>query len=80
MKFGGGDEEYWRRIGDAMEASHCLSSMHVCLKEGSWLHDLSTVLTGLCRKEGLTEFTIIDTWNVPYVLRDGFGGTYVLSL
>ena len=57
----GGDEVSWKRIGDAMEASHCLSSLHIHLDEVSWPHELSAVLTGLCRKERLTELTIIYT-------------------
>ena len=70
--FGRGDEVYWTRIGDAMEASHCLSSLHIHLDKGSLPHELSAVLTGLCRMERLTELTI--------VAKHGLEGRYVLSL
>ena len=53
-----GSEEYWKRIGGALEASHFLRSLHIHLVGGARPHELSAVLTGLCRKERLTELTM----------------------
>ena len=74
MKRDVGREEYWKKISDALEASHCLRSVqcHIHFHGVSWPHELFAVLIGLCTKERLTELTI----DAKY----GLEGTYVLSL
>lgn len=71
-RFNTGDgEEYWNGIGHA-EAGHCLRSLHIHLDGESVSHELSTMLSGLCMRERLTELTID--------AKHGLRGTYVVSL
>ena len=48
---------YWESIGDALEASHCLRSLHVHFPLG-WSRGLSMMKEGLCMNERLTELSI----------------------
>ena len=59
---GGKSERFWKSVGDALEANHCLRSLHVrqiSLKGFHTPHELSVLIEGLCRNERLTELTII---------------------
>ena len=72
MMQGASRKVYWKRIGEVMEASHCLSSLHICLDKEPLPHEVPNMLASVCRKEGLTDLTVDKMY-------DG-RGKYVLSL
>ena len=68
----GEEELYVKRIDNALEEIHCYKLPHIHLDGAKLSPKVFTLLTGLCKKERLTELSI--------GLKYGLKGTYVLSL
>jgi hypothetical protein len=68
----GEEEIYVKTIDKALEEIHCYISPHIHLDGAKLSPKVFTLLTGLCKKERLTELTI--------AMKYGLKGIYVLSL